>query len=526
MSLKGGFRVMTTTVRSSPPVQTATADSIGVYGIGALFVALGIAAFVIVIGNVLSILNAAAPGDAAGTLLLRFLNTYGIILSLLIIGSGILLIVIGLRVLTRSVRAASWAQQILLWLTIAAVVGGVQGFAGGSSDAEGSLGRGLEWSLGWFGVAVLFGLAWWWLGRNVHLFGGVETLTEASARSAWNLLLPTIIIIIVVALRPLEKTFVSSLTNDRFADNQEAEFIGFENYAQLLSFRLDRIECLRDEAGACTLDEEGATAFPRPRDVLDEAYTEFRFREAAGVTVGDSRLLFSARGETGKTFVESLGNTMVFAFFSVVIELTLGLFIALVINSKFRGRGIMRAAMLIPWAIPTVVSARLWEVMLRPDSSGVINHFFMITGLIQSPQAWLATPELQIPSLIFVDVWKTTPFMALILLAGLQVISADLYEAADVDGASKVRQFLSITLPLLRPAIAVALVFRTLDAVRVFDVFQVLLENTRLSLATFNYRTLILDQELGLASAVGVVIFVIILIFTVIYVRALGVNAE
>jgi trehalose/maltose transport system permease protein len=186
----------------------------------------------------------------------------------------------------------------------------------------------------------------------------------------------------------------------------------------------------------------------------------------------------------------------------------------------------MRAAMLIPWAIPTVVSARLWEVMLRPDSSGVINRFLMLTGIVNQPQAWLAASHLQIPALIFVDVWKTTPFMALILLAGLQVISGDLYEAADVDGASKVRQFFSITLPLLRPAIAVALVFRTLDAVRVFDVFQVLLENTRLSLATFNYRTLILDQELGLASAIGVVIFVIILVFTVIYVRILGVSAE
>jgi len=127
--------------------------------------------------------------------------------------------------------------------------------------------------------------------------------------------------------------------------------------------------------------------------------------------------------------------------------------------------------------------------------------------------------------LIAIDVWKTTPFMALILLAGLQVISGDIYEAADVDGASKVRQFFSITLPLLRPTIAVALVFRTLDAIRVFDLFQVLL-NGRYSMATYNYNVLIRQQDFGYASAVGVIIFVIILVFAIAYVRILGVNRE
>jgi len=506
--------------------RTNSPGQIGAYGLGALLIALGGLAFLIVVGNILSITNAALPDEAGGTLLLRFLTTYGIILSLLIIGAGTFLIVLGLQLLTLSVRAAAWARQVMLWLTIAAIVGGLQAFGVGASGRDGTLGGGLELALPWFGAAIAFGAAWVWLGRSSHLFIGVETLSQASARSAWNLLLPTIAIIIVVAMRPLERTFVSSLTNDRFADNREGEFVGFDNYAQLLSFRFDRLDCVRDEAGACTLDEDGTLAFPRPREVLDAAYTDFRFREAAGITIGESRILFSARGATGVTFVEALSNTLVFTFFSVLLELILGLFIALVINSKFKGRGLMRAAMLIPWAIPTVVSARLWEVMLRPDSSGVINRALMVTGIVDSPQAWLANPELQIPALIFVDVWKTTPFMALILLAGLQMISKDLYEAADVDGASKVRQFFALTLPLLRPAIAIALVFRTLDAVRVFDVFQVLLENTRLSLATFNYRTLILDQELGLASAIGVVIFVIILIFTVIYVRVLRVNAE
>jgi trehalose/maltose transport system permease protein len=130
------------------------------------------------------------------------------------------------------------------------------------------------------------------------------------------------------------------------------------------------------------------------------------------------------------------------------------------------------------------------------------------------------------PSIIAIDVWKTSPFMALLLLAGLQTIPADIYEAADVDGASKLRQFFSVTLPLLRPTIAVALVFRTLDALRVFDVFQVLLDTTRPSMATYNYNVLVLSKQDGYASAVGVMIFILILIFTLVYVQFVGLRQE
>ncbi len=225
-------------------------------------------------------------------------------------------------------------------------------------------------------------------------------------------------------------------------------------------------------------------------------------------------------------FIEAFGNTIQFTFISVFFELILGMFVALVVNSQFVGRGALRAAMLIPWAVPTVVSARLWEVMLRDNQSGVFNAFAVQTGLLESSQAWLANPDLQIPVMAAIDIWKTTPFMALLLLAGLQTIPGDIYEAADVDGASKVRQFFSLTLPLLRPTIAVALVFRTLDALRVFDVFQVLLGRAKLTMATYNYETLISNQDGGYAAAIGVVIFIIILIFTIIYVQTLGVEDQ
>jgi trehalose/maltose transport system permease protein len=208
------------------------------------------------------------------------------------------------------------------------------------------------------------------------------------------------------------------------------------------------------------------------------------------------------------------------------MELLIGLFIAMTVNSDFVGRGAMRAVMLVPWAIPTVVSARLWELMLKDTSAGIVNKVLMDLRLISEPQAWLANPSLQIPAAIMVDVWKTAPFMALLLLAGLQTIPTDLYEAAAVDGASRVRQFFSITLPLLRPTIAVALVFRTLDALRVFDLFNVLFGRQQLSMATYNYETLVSNQQDGYASAIGVLIFLLIFVFAVIYVRLLRVETE
>jgi trehalose/maltose transport system permease protein len=265
------------------------------------------------------------------------------------------------------------------------------------------------------------------------------------------------------------------------------------------------------------------TVYPHPRDVVGQDYRDLQYQVVNAFDVLGTHFVFSARDAD---FVKSVGNTLFYTVVSVVLELVLGMIIALTVNSKFKGRGLMRAAMLVPWAIPTVVSARLWEVMLRDNQSGVINHLLVNLGLIEQPIAWLASSNTQIWSLIFVDVWKTTPFFALLILAGLQTISGDIYEAADVDGASRMRQFFSITLPLLRPTLAVALVFRTLDAVRAFDVFDVLLGKQLQSMATYNSFVLIEQQQFGYASAVGVTIFVIILVFTVIYVRALGVEAE
>lgn len=511
---------------SAAKVKTETSWQI--YVVSSLLIFLGAVALFAFGSSVYDILNTQLEGDAFGTTLLRYLDEYGIILPFIEIVAGFYLVRLGIQLLNGNISAAMWAQQLLLWGLLLALVMAIQGFVAAFS-ADGGVDAFLLPAVFAVLTFVMY-YAYRWIGANLDHFSGQETLSDTSSRFAWNLLVPTILILIFVALRPLEKTFIASLTDARFAGGaaSQTNFVGFDNYARLLGVRWDAIPCEAGADGQCILDENGNRTYSRARDVLDETYTDLRYREVSTwFTLGNNRIIFSARDNN---FMGAVSNTLSFAAISVTLELLLGLFIAMVINSKFTGRGLMRTAMLVPWAIPTVVSARLWTVMLRDNSSGILNQFVTgLQGLLGMPQqtvAWLARPEWQVPAMIMIDVWKTTPFMALILLAGLQTIPEDIYEAADVDGANKVTQFFRLTLPLLRPTIAVALVFRTLDAIRVFDVFQVVLAQKQYSMATYNYYTLTSGQQLGYASAVGVVMFVIILLFTVAYVRILGVSAE
>ena len=187
----------------------------------------------------------------------------------------------------------------------------------------------------------------------------------------------------------------------------------------------------------------------------------------------------------------------------------------------------MRAVMLVPWAIPTVVAAKIWQWMLD-DVFGVVNDLLMKLHIISHPHAWISDPATSLASVCAVDIWKTTPFVALLLLAGLQVIPRDLYEAADVDGASPLQQFWRITLPLLKPAILVTLIFRTLDALRVFDIFAVFFGN-RLdtqTMAIYIQSATVGDGNVGLGAAASVFMFLIIALFVVIYVTFMRVNEE
>jgi trehalose/maltose transport system permease protein len=226
-------------------------------------------------------------------------------------------------------------------------------------------------------------------------------------------------------------------------------------------------------------------------------------------------------------FRDSVVTTVKFTLITVSFEFVLGLIIALVVNSNFRGRGAMRAVMLVPWAIPTVVAAQMWKWMLD-DVFGVVNDAGTRLHILSHSQAWLSDPHTALASVCAVDIWKTTPFVALLLLAGLQVIPRDLYEAASVDGANKLQQFWRITLPLLTPAILVTLVFRTLDALRVFDVFAVFFGNRpdTQTMAIYDQSTIVGDGYVGYGSAISVAIFLVISLFVVMYTTVMRVSDQ
>ncbi len=211
----------------------------------------------------------------------------------------------------------------------------------------------------------------------------------------------------------------------------------------------------------------------------------------------------------------AVGNTLLFTAVSVSLETLLGLVIALALDARFKGRGLVRAAMLIPWAIPTVISAKMWGWMLH-DLYGVVNAVLLALGLIETPWAWLADPGLSMAAVIAVDVWKGTPFMALLTLAALQLLPKEIYEAARLDGAGPVRAFFTITLPLIRPALVVAIVFRGLDALRVFDVIYVLTGNNAntASMSVYARQQLVEFQDVGYGSAAATCLFLVVALVT------------
>jgi trehalose/maltose transport system permease protein len=219
-------------------------------------------------------------------------------------------------------------------------------------------------------------------------------------------------------------------------------------------------------------------------------------------------------------FWKSVQNTLVFTIFSVGIEAVLGLTVAMVANAKFKGRTLLRVAVLVPWAIPTVVSSQVWKWMFN-DIYGVVNIVLTNFHILPQKLAWLATPSTALPVIIAVDVWKATPFMSLLLLAGLGLIPSDVYEAASIDGATAVRKFFWITLPLVLPTLLVALIFRTLDALRVFDIFYIMVggQGDMATMATYNRQQLIDFLDAGLGSAASVIILILIMLFVVIYTR-------
>ncbi|HET8850516.1 MAG TPA: sugar ABC transporter permease [Marinobacter sp.] len=282
-------------------------------------------------------------------------------------------------------------------------------------------------------------------------------------RAAWLFLLPMLLVLAAVAGWPLLRTIWFSFTDASLSNISDYSLVGFDNYL-----------------------------------VYDNGFWYGVLADPA--------------------WWQAVWNTLFFTVMSVGLETVLGLIIALTLNAQFPGRGWVRAAVLIPWAIPTIVSAKMWSWMLH-DQFGIVNEMLMSIGLISAPLNWTANADLSMWAVIMVDVWKTTPFMALLTLAALQMLPSDCYEAAKVDGIHPVRVFFRVTLPLILPALMVAVIFRVLDALRVFDVIYVLTSNSEdtMSMSVYARQQLVQFQDVGYGSAASTVLFFIIALLTISY---------
>jgi trehalose/maltose transport system permease protein len=294
-------------------------------------------------------------------------------------------------------------------------------------------------------------------------------LLKQRVRAAMWFLLPMLLALAVVAGWPLLRTIYFSFTNASLTNLSAAEFIGFKHYLSWSVLKSGRVVW-------------------------------------SGLLVDPS-------------WWNAVWNTVRFAVISVSVEAVFGTIVALVLNAEFKGRGLVRAAILIPWAIPTIVSARMWGWMLN-DQFGIINDLLMNLGLISTKIAWTAQADTALIAILVVDIWKTTPFMALLILAALQMIPKDIYEAAEIDGVHPVKTFFRVTLPLVRPALMVAVIFRLLDAMRIFDLVYVLTPNSSQTktMSVIARENLIDFDKFAYGSAQSTLLFLIIAVMTILYI--------
>ena len=304
-----------------------------------------------------------------------------------------------------------------------------------------------------------------------ELAPGAPVASQAKRRSGWRrqeernvgylLLLPAVLVVCAVTVFPLIRTVQTSFTNQVLAE-QTNSYVGVQNYRLL--------------------------------------WQDYFFKKA-------------------------YTNTWNFSLLSVALETVLGLALALVMNQRWRFRGWLRAVVLIPWAVPDIVSAKLWT-WIYDGTYGVLNYLVQTLHLSSQKVNWLGDPNIALHALVVADVWKTTPFMALLLLAGLQSIPAGLYEAAAVDGASGVAAFRVITLPLLVPVLIVAVLMRFLGAFQIFTLIFASTEGgpagSTETMSTYTYKTMFSATQFGYGAAMAVVLFVTLLIVTLVTLAVLG----
>ncbi|TIT64822.1 MAG: sugar ABC transporter permease [Mesorhizobium sp.] len=296
-------------------------------------------------------------------------------------------------------------------------------------------------------------------------------------RSAWLFLAPMLLVLAAAAGWPLARTVYFSFTDASLSDLDARQWVGLANY----------VSVLRVPSGKITYDGV----------LLDPVWWR------------------------------AVWNTVRFAVVSVTCETILGMVVALVLNAEFPGRGIVRAAILIPWAIPTIVSAKMWQWMLN-DQFGIINVVLINLGLIDTKIAWIASADTAMAAVLIVDIWKTTPFMALLILAALQMLPREIIEVARLDGANPWQIFWRVTLPLIRPAVMVAVIFRALDALRIFDLIYVLTPNNAhtKSMSVFARENLFEFDKFAYGSAASTLLFLILALLTILTIRIGRISLE
>lgn len=302
-------------------------------------------------------------------------------------------------------------------------------------------------------------------------------LTRQRVRSAWLFLAPMLLVLAAAAGWPLARTVYFSFTDASLSDLDARQWVGLANYVSVL-------------------------------------------RMPSGRVIYDGLLLDPA-------WWGAVWNTLRFAVVSVTCETILGMVVALVLNAEFPGRGIVRAAILIPWAIPTIVSAKMWQWMLN-DQFGIINVVLINLGLIDTKIAWIASADTAMMAVLIVDIWKTTPFMALLILAALQMLPREIIEVARLDGANPWQIFWRVTLPLIRPAVMVAVIFRALDALRIFDLIYVLTPNNAhtKSMSVFARENLFEFDKFAYGSAASTLLFLILALLTILTIRIGRISLE
>ena len=295
------------------------------------------------------------------------------------------------------------------------------------------------------------------------------SLQQQRQRAAFWFIAPMLAALFLVAAWPLMRTIWFSLTDTTLDNLYGGQWIGFDNYLKIRTL------------------ESGRVLYKGT--LVDPAWWN------------------------------AVWNTVKFSVVSVICETVLGLIVALVLNAEFKGRGLVRAAILIPWAIPTIVSAKMWAWMLN-DQFGIINDIMLNLGLISQKIAWTASTDTAMMAVLMVDIWKTTPFMALLILAGLQMVPRDIYEAAKIDGIHPVKVFFKVTLPLIRPALMVAVIFRMLDALRIFDLIYVLTPNSKATktMSVISRENMIDFNNFAYGAAQSTLLFAMIALFVSAYI--------